>query len=279
MQQQTAQPGIVSAFFLLLLSAAGATARAGPFERAAGEHAPLRSTAAAPRSLLQQQVGQRVVIAAGVNASAAFAAALIDQNVTEVWDAAASRVRHCALVHRPQPPLNHPISPSPTPPRPHTRPHTRPHAKPQIILPPGTLVMRPALFHGYGINRPKGIFPLDRNITISSADPISSVTSIDWSMMDATLLLQEGRVMTLESVAVSNIRWVAAGLVGLVGAVRCGVVEMGGLAGLVCVRAGCWTGVLLRVAGRVHSRECKGKLDNPSQPTNQPRQVRSRHRG
>lgn len=87
------------------------------------------------------------------------------------------------------------------------QPLPKPHRF-QIILPPGHLIMRPALFKGYGLGRPKGLFAVDRNVTVRSADP-SQPAAIDWAMMDATMLLKGGRTLEFDDIAVQNIRCAA----------------------------------------------------------------------
>jgi hypothetical protein len=74
-----------------------------------------------------------------------------------------------------------------------------------VLLGPGTLIMRPALFHGYGSARAKGLLPLTRNITVRSADP-AMTASIDWAMLDGTMLLKAGRSLTFKDLGLTNIR-------------------------------------------------------------------------
>jgi hypothetical protein len=89
--------------------------------------------------------------------------------------------------------------------------------------------MSPTHFPGYGVGQQKGLLVLDRDVTIRGADPDNS-TVIDWNMLDATVLLKAGRVLTFQDLTVTNVR--CARREGLqCGAVRCGL--RSGIAGSV----------------------------------------------
>ncbi|GBF87403.1 hypothetical protein Rsub_00114 [Raphidocelis subcapitata] len=75
-----------------------------------------------------------------------------------------------------------------------------------ITVDAGNLIMRPSQFPSYGLGRPKGLLVIDRDVTIRGED-VDNLTTIDWNMLDATMLLKAGRSMTFQDMAVANIRY------------------------------------------------------------------------
>jgi hypothetical protein len=76
----------------------------------------------------------------------------------------------------------------------------------KILLPPGaTLTMRPRLFRGRGAGKPGGPIVLARDVAVRGA-AWDAPSGIDWGLMDAVIVVAAGRTLTLERLAVSNLR-------------------------------------------------------------------------
>ncbi len=141
--------------------------------------------------------GGAVQIDADDEASAALAAAFFDPSVTQVRFAT---LRVLGLFVNQITPSQSPLT------RISNSAHHPPSPLKQVNVAAGAvLTMRPSLFRGHGIGRPNGLLRIGRNLNVTCGDPLDPAV-INWSMMDATLLVEAGRVLTFEGVALSNIR-------------------------------------------------------------------------